>query len=111
MEIQNPRAKDLERQNDYTGINAYVRLFLTTAATTFSLWHTKHLLSGLKLLDITFIGYHLNRGAYHVLGENEAYRSSSARLFQGQNRCRWLMLRKTTTHHQFPLQFRLSFQP
>ena len=88
MEIQNPRAKDLERQNDYTGINAYVRLFLTTAATTFSLWHTKHLLSGLKLLDITFIGYHLNHGAYHVLGENEAYRSSSARLFQGQNRCR-----------------------
>ena len=52
MEIQNPRAKDLERQNDYTGINAYVRLFLTTAATTFSLWHTKHLLSEFKLLDI-----------------------------------------------------------
>ena len=89
MEIQNPRAKDLERQNDYTGIlYAYVRLFLTTAATTFSLWHTKHLLSEFKLLDIIFIGYHLSRGAYHVLGENEAYRSSSDRLFQGQNRCR-----------------------
>ena len=88
MEIQNPRAKDLERQNDYTGINAYVRLFLTTAAATFSLWHIKHLLSRLKLLDITFIGYHLSRGAYHVFDVIEVYRSSSARLYRGQNRCR-----------------------